>query len=586
MIYKVKIQNFKSIKELTLELDNINMLVGGNNSGKTSILQAIQFAISICQTTRLIGVRWIGDKLSSSLSSEQLLYTPIPDIYALGYGGNLKQDIGKSISIVFYKKKTDGNDDAFTEVRISRGKNKNISVQIVGKELGLALQDIENPFSIFVPGLAGIASQEEYKNPGLLRRAVARGDANNYFRNVLWQLRSSDEKSWTELKNKLSEIFPQITVDVHFDKDRDDKILANLMIGKNFVPIDSIGTGVLQSLQILSYIYAYRPQILIIDEPDAHLHPSNQRKLAQILHNLANSVDGYSTQIIISTHSRHILDELDQKAKIFWLSNGTLEPEDKTNLAKILMDLGALDKGDKLKSGKIKCVLLTEDSDTRYVEMVVKASNFKMSEVDVWSYSGCTNIQTALTLATFVNEHAPGTFVVLHRDRDYMTEDEANNYRKSLQTSVDDKKKQGARKPHEILCFFTQGTDIESYFLNAEHLHSLYPTITTEEAQKIIIEATEMREEDSIGKFVNTRTSAEIKQKGAGNLNVAKLYPAIVQAYTDDKQRFRHGKSVAAGVNSILAGLKIHQGNVLQYSSYLKDDELVKLARKIWWNAD
>ncbi len=44
MITTVKIENYKSIKKLKLELGRVNVLIGENLSGKTNILEAIAFA--------------------------------------------------------------------------------------------------------------------------------------------------------------------------------------------------------------------------------------------------------------------------------------------------------------------------------------------------------------------------------------------------------------------------------------------------------------------------------------------------------------------------------------------------------------
>ena len=54
-IKKITIKDFKRIKYLSLELAPITALVGGNTSGKSSVLQAAQLAISLLQaayTTR------------------------------------------------------------------------------------------------------------------------------------------------------------------------------------------------------------------------------------------------------------------------------------------------------------------------------------------------------------------------------------------------------------------------------------------------------------------------------------------------------------------------------------------------------
>ncbi|MCA0233862.1 MAG: AAA family ATPase [Bacteroidetes bacterium] len=43
MLTKLHIQNFKSLKEVTLDLQPVNLLIGPNNSGKTNLLKAVEF---------------------------------------------------------------------------------------------------------------------------------------------------------------------------------------------------------------------------------------------------------------------------------------------------------------------------------------------------------------------------------------------------------------------------------------------------------------------------------------------------------------------------------------------------------------
>ena len=52
MVKQVKIERFKSISSATLDLSKINVLVGTNNAGKSSVLQALQFATSVAQTAK------------------------------------------------------------------------------------------------------------------------------------------------------------------------------------------------------------------------------------------------------------------------------------------------------------------------------------------------------------------------------------------------------------------------------------------------------------------------------------------------------------------------------------------------------
>ena len=150
MIESITIERFKNIKKIELTLENINILVGSNNAGKSSILQSIQFAVAIAQTTSLeeFGkAKWIANKLSTSLTTNQIIYSPVRDIYALGHGGSLSQDKQKSISVKF---KETGSIDSATFI-LRKGRNKNLLTEIEGKSLGEPIRDLDNPYSIYVP---------------------------------------------------------------------------------------------------------------------------------------------------------------------------------------------------------------------------------------------------------------------------------------------------------------------------------------------------------------------------------------------------------------------------------------------------
>lgn len=40
-----------------------------------------------------------------------------------------------------------------------------------------------------------------------------------------------------------------------------------------------VGTGFLQVAQIFAYLLHFKPKLLLIDEPDSHLHPGTQERL-------------------------------------------------------------------------------------------------------------------------------------------------------------------------------------------------------------------------------------------------------------------------------------------------------------------
>lgn len=82
MVKQITIERFKSIESATLDLGKINVLVGANNSGKSSVLQALQFATSVAQTAKLYSQTTKFDKNSvwaTSVYPDQLIYSPVKD---------------------------------------------------------------------------------------------------------------------------------------------------------------------------------------------------------------------------------------------------------------------------------------------------------------------------------------------------------------------------------------------------------------------------------------------------------------------------------------------------------------------------
>lgn len=145
MVQQIVIERFKSIESATLDLDRINVLVGANNSGKSSVLQALQFTTSVAQTAKLYSQTTKFDKKgvwATSVYPDQLIYSPVKDPYVLAKGGVLKEDENLGISVTFAE---DNNQKVIATFR--KGRNKNISSE---KILEAIEQNKEEIFSKLV----------------------------------------------------------------------------------------------------------------------------------------------------------------------------------------------------------------------------------------------------------------------------------------------------------------------------------------------------------------------------------------------------------------------------------------------------
>ncbi|WP_434635059.1 AAA family ATPase [Chromobacterium sp. CV08] len=561
MLERVVIERFKSIERLDLTLGKVNIVIGSNNAGKSSIQQAIQFAISIAQTSSTQNAYWNGGgRFSTSLSSQALIYTPMRDVEALAPGGILREDIDSAIKVEFYR---EGGDCCVVSIR--KGRNKNIATLLDGREFGEVLQDIYHPYSIIVPGLAGIPAFEEYKPPSVVRKAAAKGDSNNVFRNILLLL-SEDADAWVDFQGMLGEIFPDVEVNVSFDPDVDEHIDVKIQVADALLPIDSCGTGILQVIQIISYYCLYKPSLLILDEPDSHLHPNNQRVLAKLLMELAYFDD---CQIIISTHSRHLFDALKDHSEVFWIRNSELV-ESRGEVARdVLLELGALDRGELLGAGQIDCIVLTEDADVKYLEALLASSGFNMDRTQVWSYSGCSKVDSALALNVFITRHAPATRVILHRDRDFLDEEQVNDFLRRIGDGLG--------------VFITRGNDIEAYFVNSSHINSLYPDVPVARIDELIDEVLREQGEKIKEKLVNIRYDKALLAGGRGvRPNPGSISRDVNQEYRHNPRQFLFGKIVERNLRN-----KIQQENggavdFCRASNFLEVQELLEFSRTIW----
>jgi len=564
-ISTVLIRRFKRLEEIEIALDDVTLLIGANNSGKSSILQAIHFAVSISQSARLVGegVAWRNDSFELSFNPAQLLYSPVADVLSLATGGTLQEPRQSQIEVEL-------RDDAGARctVGLRRGRNRNIAVSIVGRQIGEQLMNLSEPFTVYAPGLAGVPKEERYISRGVVRRIVARGDANLTLRNVLRMLKEVGP-AWDSFIEDMQTIFEGITIEIDFDENTDEAIEVYFQFpGGPRLPVDAAGTSVLQASQILAYIALFRPRLLILDEPDSHLHPNNQRALCDLVFRLAAD-RGF--QALISTHSRHVLDSMKNRCSVIWLSGGKRVEEPDLNTTSVLMDLGALDSVDYFADGQTRCVVATEDTEKEALRALLWSNGFVEADVEVASYTGCSKVDAALVLGAFLRGKAPHVRLVVHRDRDYMSAATAESFEERLREA----------SVHPLL---TDSSDIECYFVNARHLHSLNPAVPIARVEQLISQANQETAEKSIASVVNQRTAEAFRQRQNGGQPPD--HGAIaVQAHADyaaNPDLYRRGKVVLPRLQALLQHELQENPRVFFPTEHLRSNRLTAIAAAIW----
>lgn len=455
---KLSLEKFKKVDKVELDLHSLNVLVGGNNSGKSSVLQGIHFSIIAAIASREAG--------RGTYTQDSLMFCPARNFEDLRHGTPYTNQTNFGFLRLFASSPEDG--DSQYEVRIYRARNDgNVGcVRRGNAKLGALVASSDRLFSIYVPGLAGIPQAEQFRTESVVRRGVASGDANLYLRNVLWLI--NEKGKLNELQVWMRGLFPKFHIWLAFDPRMD--VFLSVQISTTGAtgrrcPLELVGTGVLQALQIFSYVSLFGPRLLLLDEPDSHLHPDNQGLLARALQYIASET---STQIVVSTHSRHLVDALQDDSNFVWLKEGKVFKQGlELERLPLLMDIGALDSFDRLMAGTIGWVFLSEDSDMSLLRVLVEKTGFPIEDTLFFSYKSASNLEPARLLASFIKEIAPETEVVIHRDRDFMTDEEKARVEAKINEC-------GAH------AFVTTGCDLESCFLDPAHLSVLLECPATE----------------------------------------------------------------------------------------------------------
>lgn len=508
---KIIVNNFKRIEELEVDLQPITALVGGNTSGKSSALQAAQLGVSILQSS------FRGQKANGTfdfvgtVANDSIVFRPTDRLLDLRRGEPATQTLG--FSIAYRGVDLDTNVGKQLTIEVNRGKNANVAITRVGdNDLAGVLADPKRFFSILTPGLSGIPLREEWRTKGAMDTAVMHGDANLYLRTVLDHLFSRDldktartawrrgrdiailpdTSGWKTFSTLLDRCYPGSRVIVDHDPERDRHVKVEVEFEGACIPLDMASTGMLQVIQIIAYTCFYAPPLLLLDEPDAHLHADSQARLYEALNGVA---DATQTRILFASHSPQLIQRLtyDPKAAVVWMSKGAKVPVDAAQrpAIPILMSLGALSAGADAFDPARPIVLMTEDKLTRPVAALARA-NGAPDNLAVLSYNGCGNLPAARLLANMIVDMRPDARIIIHRDRDFRTEQEMQF---ELSTAEAERKRNGVERVKEV---FTPLNDVEHSFAQPAHLKTVFQELAPDLIDAAITDVAALRRDDLV----------------------------------------------------------------------------------------
>jgi len=437
----IKVVGFKRIKSLDLALADVNILVGVNGCGKSSFLQATHFAACIIRQAGRV------DK-GSTVSIEELDYLPTNAYKKLSHKGEWGNKAGSPSSKISFKFSDAAG--AFTaECELRSARNAGITISgSVPVELTDTLRKKLKFFSTYIPGISGIPNKEEKKSKKVVLKSCSFGDSNIILRNVLLLLCEQNKDNLTRIQNwikKTADI--DLIIDVHHEDEKDLTIDCWITFGNDSRPLELVGAGHLQLIQIFAYALLFRPGALLIDEPDIHLHPSVQERLCAVLSEMAQELN---MRVIMTTHSPFVLRGAPINSNVYWIKDGSIESTERKTV-ELALGWGAFGK---------KVIIISEDSETAFLKKIVSQWENLARHVTFFPTTGYKSLPSSKQASEIAASLGNKFQILVHRDRDSLTDEEASALQKEYSAEG-------------ITLWLPEQSDIEAYFCDSSYISDL-----------------------------------------------------------------------------------------------------------------
>lgn len=396
MIKKIRLKNFKRFRDQLFDFSDHVVMAGPNNSGKTTLLQAIV-------VWNLALQKW-KEQRGPGTGSKAKQRTGVPitrnDFTAIPL---------REMKLLWHNTMTSLKDDELSEGQ-KRGEPRYVSIALEGEQLGQnwslefelhhssselihvrpklneseTISPIVWDFNIVhVPPFSGIGVEETRVDKPYQDLLIGQGKAGDILRNLLYEV-SQDQGKWGLLCGQVEEIFGYRLLPPAY-KGRPfivAEYLPEIPVGKgknglHQLDISSAGSGFHQVLLLLSFLYARPAALLLLDEPDAHLHVILQKQINDRLRSICAM---QHSQLIIATHSEVLLDSAspDQVMSFYPEPHRLLSSIEKDQVRKALKQLTAMDI---LLSERANGVLYLEsESDFNLLQTWAKVLGHKTYE--------------------------------------------------------------------------------------------------------------------------------------------------------------------------------------------------------------
>ena len=435
MIESLQLSYFKAFEEFTVDFGHRNVLVGPNNAGKSTIVQALRLvdiAYRSWARSRRPNFEIFNDKVPFNLrNARNLSLNPLDDATITCHFSG-----GPTITI---------------EIPEQGALDVSVSTRVKTPQLTIG----------FLPPVGPLEDEERVLDRNHVRRSMNTHLAPRHFRNLWHHFRDQFdafgellEKTWPGVSlasPRVGFTNPYLEIETRnlwmfYKEDRTEREIA------------WAGTGLQIWMQILTFLIHNRTtDVLVLDEPELYLHADVQRRIGITALQVPTS-----SQVIVATHSVEILNEMEPEDVL------TIDAHSKrsvrlTNVLAVQQTISNLGSAQNIQLSRLartrRC-LFVEGNDIKLLKRLGSKLGFpqlddsrKFSVFPLEGFANWPLVKGADWTFKNILEENIKAFVLL--DRDYRTDSEVDWVRGDLE-------KKGIR------CHVWQRKEIENYTLSED----------------------------------------------------------------------------------------------------------------------
>jgi ABC-type lipoprotein export system ATPase subunit len=312
VLTNLRIRNFKQFGDVDIELGPVTVLIGPNNSGKTTILQALalwyegvlQALSSDITSPWSSGFSDAYGPRGVVLNRYNLFSIPTPNVNLLWHNGKIQNSHSVAIEITVNGVSEANTWDLHLKYLPSNEESFWCTPPLSDDKKALLPDEVTKYKIAFLPPMSGLTAVEPRVEKGRLDVLIGEGRTAEVLRNLCYEV--YDKKTyWNTLVEHIRKLFGVEILNPKYLPSRGEIQMSYQDSNSIVLDLSSAGRGMLQTLLLLAYMYVNPETVLLLDEPDAHLEIIRQRQIYQLITKIARQ---QKSQLIIATHSEVILN--------------------------------------------------------------------------------------------------------------------------------------------------------------------------------------------------------------------------------------------------------------------------------------